>query len=113
MDRNSRQLEKPLEGRPPRWRGSLRHSSIGGGIARGWNGRATLPLILDELPYLVTASPEIPSVLQRWLDHDARRARLIAVFVGFSQRMMQGLVLAEDVREHVRLIAHLQEHRVG
>lgn len=57
-----------------------------------WRG----PLIFDELPYLVTASPEMPSVLQRWLDHDARRARLSVAVAGSSQRMMQGLVLGAD-----------------
>ena len=40
MVRNSRQSEKRLERHPPRWRGSLRHSSSGGGVARAWNGRA-------------------------------------------------------------------------
>ncbi|MQA89600.1 MAG: hypothetical protein GEU90_05130 [Gemmatimonas sp.] len=58
----------------------------------GWRG----PLILDELPYLVAASPEIPSLLQRWLDHDARQARLTVALAGSSQRMMQGLVLGAD-----------------
>ncbi len=56
----------------------------------GWKG----PLILDELPYLVLASPELPSVLQRWIDHEARDARLTVAVAGSSQRMMQGLVLA-------------------
>lgn len=55
-----------------------------------WRG----PLILDELPYLVLASPELPSVLQRFLDHEAREARLTVAVAGSSQRMMQGLVLA-------------------
>jgi uncharacterized protein len=57
---------------------------------RGWRG----PLILDELPYLVAVSPELPSVLQRWLDHEAAAAGLKVVLAGSSQRMMQGLVLA-------------------
>ncbi len=56
----------------------------------GWRG----PLILDELPYLALASPELPSVLQRWIDHEARDARLTVAIAGSSQRMMQGLVLA-------------------
>lgn len=56
----------------------------------GWRG----PLILDELPYLVLASPELPSVLQRWIDHEARDAKLTVAVAGSSQRMMQGLVLA-------------------
>src|SRR5258706_3984150 len=34
------------------------------------------PIVIDELPYLVAAAPELPSVLQRWIDHDAKRARL-------------------------------------
>ncbi len=58
----------------------------------GWRG----PLILDELPYLVLASPELPSVLQRWIDHDARQAGLQVAIAGSSQRMMQGFVLAGD-----------------
>lgn len=51
------------------------------------------PLVLDELPYLVTANPELPSVLQAWVDHDAKSARLVTTLAGSSQRMMQGLVL--------------------
>ncbi len=57
-----------------------------------WRG----PLIFDELPYLVLASPELPSVLQRWVDHEAREARLSVAIAGSSQRMMQGFVLSGD-----------------
>jgi AAA+ ATPase superfamily predicted ATPase len=56
----------------------------------GWRG----PLVIDELPYLVTVSPDLPSLLQRWIDHEAQRARLIVALAGSSQRMMQGLVLS-------------------
>lgn len=40
--------------------------------ARGasWTG----PLVLDELPYLALSAPELPSVLQRFVDHDARQS---------------------------------------
>jgi AAA+ ATPase superfamily predicted ATPase len=55
-----------------------------------WRG----PLVIDEMPYLVTASPELPSVLQRWLDHEAERAGLVVALAGSSQRMMHGLVLS-------------------
>jgi AAA+ ATPase superfamily predicted ATPase len=58
----------------------------------GWRG----PLVFDELPYLVLASPELPSVLQRWVDHEARDAKLVVAVAGSSQRMMQGLVLTGD-----------------
>jgi AAA+ ATPase superfamily predicted ATPase len=60
--------------------------------ARSFRG----PIVIDELPYLVTSSPELPSVLQRWLDHDAKHARLRVALAGSSQRMMQGLVLGPD-----------------
>jgi hypothetical protein len=53
-----------------------------------WRG----PIVFDEFPYLVTESPELPSVMQRWVDHDAKRARLAVAIAGSSQRMMQGLV---------------------
>jgi len=51
------------------------------------------PVILDEFPYLVLSAGELPSVLQNFLDHDAKEARLVLVIAGSSQRMMQGLVL--------------------
>lgn len=54
-----------------------------------WRG----PLIIDEFPYLISASPELPSVLQRFIDHDAKQARLIIALCGSSQRMMQGAIL--------------------
>jgi len=73
--------------------------------ARDWHG----PVVLDELPYLVQASPELPSQLQRWLDHGAREAALVVALAGSSQRMMQGLVLSPSeplfgrAREVIRL----------
>jgi hypothetical protein len=59
---------------------------------RSWRG----PIVFDEFPYLVLASPALPSMVQRWVDHDARAARLVVALAGSSQRMMQGLVLAAD-----------------
>ncbi|MFQ5699805.1 MAG: ATP-binding protein [Myxococcota bacterium] len=58
--------------------------------AARWRG----PIVLDELPYLVQQDSALPSVLQRWIDHDARQARLGVAIAGSSQRMMQGLVLS-------------------
>lgn len=54
------------------------------------------PIVLDELPYLVLASPELPATLQRFVDHEARQAGLVLAVAGSSQRMMQGLVLDES-----------------
>src|SRR5690349_19118855 len=42
----------------------------------------TGPIVIDELPYLVAASPELPSILQRWIDHDAKRAKLRVALAG-------------------------------
>jgi AAA+ ATPase superfamily predicted ATPase len=57
-----------------------------------WRG----PVILDEFPYLVLGSPELPSVLQQWIDHEASDAKLVVALAGSSQRMMQGLVLSRN-----------------
>jgi AAA+ ATPase superfamily predicted ATPase len=73
------------------WRSLLSRLAREAQVA-GWRG----PLIFDELPYLVLASPELPSVLQRWIDHEAREARLAVAIAGSSQRMMQGFVLSSD-----------------
>ncbi|MBN1947966.1 MAG: ATP-binding protein [Bradymonadales bacterium] len=51
------------------------------------------PVILDEVPYLVASSPELPSVLQAFVDHEGRQAGLLLVLAGSSQRMMHGMVL--------------------
>lgn len=48
-------------------------------------------LALDELQALVAASPELPSVLQRWLDRPTGAIRHV-VLCGSSQRMM-GMLL--------------------
>jgi len=49
-------------------------------------------LILDELPSLVARAPELPSVLQKYVDRGSGSGRHLLV-AGSSQRMMQGLVL--------------------
>ncbi len=72
----------------PSWRVALEALSRDA-RARGWRG----PLVIDELPYLVASSPALPSVLQRWLDHDAREAGLVVALAGSAQHMMHGLAL--------------------
>ena len=51
-------------------------------------------LVLDEFPYLVQASPELPSLVQKWVDD--RDCKIHLMLCGSSQRMMQGLVLDES-----------------
>jgi len=75
----------------PDWAALLTRLAREAGRAR-WRG----PLVIDELPYLVSTSPELPSVLQRFIDHEAKTANLVVALAGSSQRMMQGLVLSSD-----------------
>lgn len=51
-----------------------------------------LNVLLDEFPYLVGTSPELPSLLQRYLDRPGEK-KISFLLCGSSQRMMQGLVL--------------------
>jgi AAA+ ATPase superfamily predicted ATPase len=53
-------------------------------------------LALDEFPYLVKVSSEIPSILQRIIDQRLGRG-LHFIIAGSSQRMMQGIVLDASV----------------
>lgn len=49
-------------------------------------------LCLDEFPYMVKHSPELPSVLQRLVDSGKMKFNLI--ICGSSQRMMQNMILS-------------------
>jgi len=53
--------------------------------------QAGAALILDEFPYLVQKSPELPSIIQKQID--SRKTNIHLIICGSSQRMMQGLVL--------------------
>ena len=57
-----------------------------------WRG----PIVIDELPYLISKSPELPSILQKFIDHEAKKAKLVIALCGSSQRMMQGAILDES-----------------
>ncbi len=50
-------------------------------------------LCLDEFPYMVKHSPELPSILQRLLDTKELKYNL--VICGSSQRMMQEMILSQ------------------
>ena len=55
--------------------------------AHDWRG----PLIIDELPYLIAAQPDILGTLQNWLDSPTRRLGLVVS--GSSARMMHSAIL--------------------
>lgn len=62
-------------------------------LERWWKeAPAGAVLTLDEFPFMVRASPELPSLLQKVIDGSGRRARHV-LLSGSSQQMMQGLVL--------------------
>ena len=52
-----------------------------------WRG----PLVVDELPYLLAAEPNMAGVLQNWIDRPGRR--LPVVVSGSSLHMMHGAIL--------------------
>ncbi len=54
------------------------------------------PIVIDELPYLISSTPELSSILQKFIDHEAKKAKLFVILCGSSQRMMQGAALAES-----------------
>lgn len=49
-------------------------------------------IVLDEFPYLVESSPALPSILQRWIDHEQPDS-LALVLCGSSTGMMHSLFL--------------------
>jgi AAA+ ATPase superfamily predicted ATPase len=51
-----------------------------------------ISLCIDEFPYLVKSSPDLPSIIQKFVDHKKDR-KFHIILCGSSQQMMQGLVL--------------------
>lgn len=56
--------------------------------------RERLVAVLDEFPYLVTADPSLPSVLQRVWDESLQRSHLMLVLCGSQLGMMEREVLS-------------------
>lgn len=94
----------------PDWRSLLGRISAEA-MNQGWKG----PLIVDEFPYLVVTSPELPSIFQVWLDNEAKKAHLAVALAGSSQRMMQGLVIGatEPLYGRATEAFHLQPLAAG
>ena len=72
-------------------------------------------LVIDEFPYLVKSQPSLPSMLQRWLDHQ-RPKSIKLILLGSSQTMMHDIFLrshsplyerADDIL-HVRPMGYRQ-----
>lgn len=62
------------------WNALLRYASQ---QARGWErAPGRFASILDEFPYLVAQTPELPSILQAWWDREAVHSPLLVVLRG-------------------------------
>ncbi len=62
-------------------------------LGRFWqDAPCGVALAIDEFPFLVNASPELPSLLQKCYDKSQERV-IKLIFCGSSQTMMHGLVL--------------------
>jgi len=94
----------------PDWRSLLGRISAEA-MHQRWRG----PLIVDEFPYLVATSPELPSIFQAWVDREVKEARLAVALAGSSQRMMQGLVMGatEPLYGRATEAFHLQPLSAG
>lgn len=96
---------------------AVKYPEIGRGEYQSWEDlllvlnsltKSKFTLCLDEFPYMVKHSPELPSLLQRLIDSKGLNYNLI--ICGSSQRMMQELVLskAEPLYGRADAIINLQ-----
>lgn len=75
-------------------------------LAINYRAETRFTLCLDEFPYLVEQSPELPSVLQKLLDEKTLKYNLIVC--GSSQNMMYGLFLDAEAPLYGRAEAILK-----
>ena len=73
------------------------------------NSRLSGPisLFLDEVPYLVQLSPELPGILQKYIDLPGAK-KINIVLCGSSQRMMHGLVMDKTAPLYGRAVEILK-----
>lgn len=71
--------------------------------------RETLPLLVvfDEFPYWTAADPSLPSVLQKWIDHELPKKRACLVVSGSSQSMLYSQFLDRSAPLYGRASFHL------
>ena len=70
------------------------------------------PLVIDELPYLTAAAPELASVLQHFCDQ-AARGKLAVALAGSDARSMQEVALAPDAPLFGRAAATIELRPLG
>lgn len=53
--------------------------------------RERLAVVLDEFPYLAESEPGLPSIIQKFWDHQGRKSKLFLVLCGSAQSVMEEL----------------------
>lgn len=84
-------------------------------IPANWNEflalltRESLPplLVFDEFPYFIAGARELPSILQKWADHELPKHRTLLLVAGSSQSMMHAHFLQGSAPLYGRSRVHL------
>lgn len=71
--------------------------------------REKLPklLVIDEFPYLVQGDPMLPSLLQKWIDHDLPKQKTLLMVSGSAQSMLHAQCLHPAAPLYGRALLHL------
>ena len=72
--------------------------------------RERLPrlMVFDEFPYWTQADPSLPSLLQKWIDHELRAQRTLLLVSGSSQSMLYAQFLHQAAPLYGRAVLRLQ-----
>lgn len=84
-------------------------------VPRTWSeffsllGREKLPrlVVLDEFPYWAASDRGLPSLLQKWVDHDLPKLRTLLLVSGSSQAMLHSQFLDHSAPLYGRASLHL------
>jgi len=90
-------------------------------VPRGWSeffrllSGEKLPklLVFDEFPYWVSGDPALPSLLQKWVDHELPRAKTLMLVSGSSQTMLHSQFLDQAAPLYGRTSLHLDLQPMG
>lgn len=65
-------------------------------------------VVFDEFPYWVQGDPTLPSVLQKWVDHELPKHKTLLLVSGSSQSMLHSHFLREEAPLYGRADFHLK-----
>ena len=64
-------------------------------------------LVFDEFPYWVQGDPTLPSILQKWIDHELPKQKTLLLVSGSSQTMLNSQFLRQGAPLYGRATLHL------